>query len=350
MKPKTLILLGVAIGCGLLASYMTSRVIADRSQAPEVAKVPVVFATKNIPSGFLVKNAEEYFQVRMVPEDIAPRSKVIHDLAELKDKRVVNPVGADKHISLDDLLGNDQMGLTWKIPPGMRAVSVKVAQDTSVGGFVLPGMHVDIMCVPNGKNECNTILQRVLVLAVNQTDQPDREKKAMETHYVTFAVSPDDSNKLALAAHSGHLRLSLRHGEDDKIATTRGARADDLTRTSEVTEVGPTEGGNTGTQPVPVQPLAVTPAPGQPDTAPAIETSKVEPAQPKVVWQLKIQQGPRVEVVKFFDEPPIDVEKSNPEADTPRPTKKETKDGAGPRESKSEESPGQPAKRPDGQR
>lgn len=348
MKPKTLILLGIAIGCGLLASYMTSRVIADRSQSQEVSKVPVVFATKNIPSGFMVKNPDEHFVVRMMPEDLAPRGKVIRDLAELKDKRVVNPVGADKHVSLEDLLGSHELGLTWKIPEGMRAVSVKVAQDMSVSGFVLPGMHVDIMCVPQGKPECNTILQRVLVLAVNDKDMAERDKKSIETNLVTFAVSPDDSNKLALAAHSGHLRLSLRHGNDDKIAITRGARADDLTRTSEVTEIVPTDG--TGTQPIPVQALPINPAPVQTDPTAVVETRKVEPAQPKVIWQLKIQQGPRVEVVKFYDEPVIDVEKTEPEAEAPTPKagKKNTKPEAGSAESKGEESPKQPAKDQDG--
>ncbi len=33
MKPKTMILMVVAVVCGLGASYMTSRLLADRSRA-----------------------------------------------------------------------------------------------------------------------------------------------------------------------------------------------------------------------------------------------------------------------------------------------------------------------------
>ena len=44
MKPKTLILMVVAVSCGLGASYMTSRLLADREQ--DVEKVAVLIAKK----------------------------------------------------------------------------------------------------------------------------------------------------------------------------------------------------------------------------------------------------------------------------------------------------------------
>ncbi len=34
MKPKTTILIVLAIGCGLAAAFMTNKLIADRSKAP----------------------------------------------------------------------------------------------------------------------------------------------------------------------------------------------------------------------------------------------------------------------------------------------------------------------------
>ena len=46
MKSKTLILLGVALVCGLAASYMTSRLLADRSE-----KVNVLIAKQKYAPG-----------------------------------------------------------------------------------------------------------------------------------------------------------------------------------------------------------------------------------------------------------------------------------------------------------
>ena len=48
MKPKTMILMVVAIVCGLGASYMTSRLLAERGEAPaaEQKKVTVLVAKK----------------------------------------------------------------------------------------------------------------------------------------------------------------------------------------------------------------------------------------------------------------------------------------------------------------
>ncbi len=73
MKPKTIILMVVAIGCGLAASYMTSRLLADRAnkEQPE-AKVKVLVAIKKVPAFEPIKKPEEYFAEKEVPEGTYP--------------------------------------------------------------------------------------------------------------------------------------------------------------------------------------------------------------------------------------------------------------------------------------
>ena len=61
MKPKTLILLGVAIACGLGASYMTSRLLAER-QSDDEPKITVLVARKALNMGEPIKAPEELFQ------------------------------------------------------------------------------------------------------------------------------------------------------------------------------------------------------------------------------------------------------------------------------------------------
>ena len=71
MKPKTLILMVVAVTCGLVASYMTSRLLADRGR--ESTKVAVLVAKKTISQGDLLKIPEELFEERWFAQGDEPK-------------------------------------------------------------------------------------------------------------------------------------------------------------------------------------------------------------------------------------------------------------------------------------
>ena len=63
MKPKTIILMVVAVVAGLAASYMTSKVIAERNndQGSEEEKVTILVAQKKIAFGTLIKDPQKFF-------------------------------------------------------------------------------------------------------------------------------------------------------------------------------------------------------------------------------------------------------------------------------------------------
>jgi pilus assembly protein CpaB len=115
------------------------------------------------------------------------------------------------------------------IPPGMRAVSVPVDEVSDISGFILPHTRVDILVAVanqgNGRGDSpfsKIVLQNVEVLAVAQEvetrkDEPDLVK------VVTVLVSPQDSERLALATREGVLHLAMRNYTDDKIVLTSGA-------------------------------------------------------------------------------------------------------------------------------
>ena len=71
MKPKTMILMGLAIVCGLGASYMTSRLLADRSPAEE-ERVEILFAKNNLRVGQALTNPEELFDKKFVTKENEP--------------------------------------------------------------------------------------------------------------------------------------------------------------------------------------------------------------------------------------------------------------------------------------
>jgi Flp pilus assembly protein CpaB len=83
------------------------------------------------------------------------------------------------------------------IPPGMRAVSIRV---NGTAGIV-PGTHVDVLVTGNATEpQTTTVLQDVEV-AVS-------EPRSLGV--ITLLASPKDAEKLALASQRGHIQLVAR--------------------------------------------------------------------------------------------------------------------------------------------
>lgn len=109
------------------------------------------------------------------------------------------------------------MGLSAKIPNGMRAVSVGVDAVINVGGFVQPGDHVDVVATyTRGERAYSeTILQNVELLAVGQRIKAsERENDQQERKTATLIVTPDQAQVVTLAENQGKLRLVLRNPND----------------------------------------------------------------------------------------------------------------------------------------
>jgi pilus assembly protein CpaB len=120
-------------------------------------------------------------------------------------------------------------GLASMIPPGMRAVAVRVNDIVGVGGFVVPGMHVDILisgAPPNSDgrtgNLTKTMLQNIEVLSAGQDTRRDAEGKPVLVPLVNLLVTPEQAEKLSLAASQTTIQLVLRNPLDTKTTETPG--------------------------------------------------------------------------------------------------------------------------------
>jgi pilus assembly protein CpaB len=229
MKPKTMILMVVAVACGLGASYMTSRLLADRNNKDQnEPTVPVLVATGRILAWQPIKDPERVFELKQFPESVAP-PKALKDYSEVKDKRLNKPLDVGKPVTEADLLTKEQMSLAENLLPGQRAIAIKVTAESLVAGFVLPGTRVDVVCTTRGTDSsARIILQNMMVLAVDTQDQRDPTTKAMMGQTVTLAATPEESTRLALAQSIGELRLLLKSGADTKRTSSVVARAGDL--------------------------------------------------------------------------------------------------------------------------
>jgi pilus assembly protein CpaB len=121
-------------------------------------------------------------------------------------------------------------GLPPVIPPGLRAVSVRVNEVIGVAGYVLPGTHVDVVATvsPTEKQVDMTskvILTNVLVLAAGtKIDRETDKNKPIPVTVVTLLVAPDEAERLTLAASEGKIQLALRNPLDKTTPLTKGIR------------------------------------------------------------------------------------------------------------------------------
>lgn len=121
-------------------------------------------------------------------------------------------------------------GLPPVIPPGMRAVSVRVNEVIGVAGYVLPGTRVDVVATATPTQSqvdmtSKVVLSNVQVLTAGTRMEQDQERgKPVQVTVVTLLVSPEQSERLTLASTEGKIHLALRNPLDTDSPPTPGIR------------------------------------------------------------------------------------------------------------------------------
>jgi pilus assembly protein CpaB len=124
------------------------------------------------------------------------------------------------------------------IDPEKRVMTIRVDDVSGVGGFVTPGDRVDVVMIrqTDGNNNnmvAATILQDITVRAIDQISDEDRDKPNV-VRSVTVEVSPEDTQRLALAQQAGRLSLSLRNGVNRNVTPLRTVDVNQLVTRQEV--------------------------------------------------------------------------------------------------------------------
>lgn len=213
MKPKTLVLMAVAITCGLLASYMTSRIISERNQ-----KVDVLVARQECPQWRPIDDPDKLFEVRSVLKTEAPMNHVpAEQAAELKSRVFGKQLAQGQTVTWADLQDKNKMFLDIGMKEGMRAFAIEASARTAVAGFVLPGSRVDVIQTRRDVTGTKSrfVLEDLLVRGVDQHLDRPPEKGGLVPSTITLEVTPEEVLKLSEAASSGQLSLALR-GVDDR--------------------------------------------------------------------------------------------------------------------------------------
>ncbi len=124
-------------------------------------------------------------------------------------------------------------GLPIIISEGMRALTMRVNEVSGVAGFVTPNTRVDVLLTMENLNTAGEpatriIMQDVRALAAGQSLQPDKEGKPQPVPVVTFLLTPEQAETLALASQQGSIQLALRNQLDTMEVKTTGTRRSSL--------------------------------------------------------------------------------------------------------------------------
>lgn len=237
MSFRTMIVVGLALVCGLSAAIGVNQLRDQAAVASTSETVGVVSAAVDVPRGVLL--TEDLLKTVEIPKsEIA--NDAITDANEALERVVVIPLLRGDMIREGKLAAKDAgRGMAALVPSGMRAYTILTPTEASgVGGFILPGNRVDVLLAvtqpslndPTGGGTAVTLLQNVEVLAVDQKIDAPAENKIdpKEMKSVTLLVSPDQANKLSLAQNKGTLHLTLRNDGDGLAAETLPVTLKDL--------------------------------------------------------------------------------------------------------------------------
>jgi len=218
---KSLILIFIALGCGLVASIGISQVMNRDGGVSNMEMEQILVALTDIDIG--TKLDAQNVKLEDWPKAKIPEGS-IRRLEEVKDKFANARFfkGEALHVNkISDTLTN----IANKVPPGYRAMPVKVDEDTVMKG-ISPGDCVDVMVFlkRNGQDISETgvftILKNVRVFAVNTNTERAVDAKGETANFrtVSLLVKPEHARELGVACQMGKIMLTLRRqGEIDEL-------------------------------------------------------------------------------------------------------------------------------------
>jgi pilus assembly protein CpaB len=228
-RTRPWLMLAVALASGGLAALLAMRYLQQKATplAAQPVKANMVVAARPLPVGTVLSDEH------------------VRTLAWTGGPLPLGYIGSAKDVVGRGLMGNLQEnepllesklapkgaggGLPIIINEGKRGLTMRVNEVSGVSGFVTPNTRVDVLLTMDDKSTAGEpatriIMQDMRVLAAGQSLQADKEGKPQSVPVVTFLVTPEQAETLALASQQGNIQLALRNQLDTMQVKTNGAR------------------------------------------------------------------------------------------------------------------------------
>src|SRR5829696_1406653 len=134
MKQKNLAMLGVAVGCGLVAAVAVAKLSAGSSRGPDTTKVLVAKKDLAVQTTLDEKDIDNLLGWADMPKNLVPPDACT-DIEQVKGKSLNRTLKQGNPLSVTDI-GNVKKLI---IPDGMKGMSFRASQVDLVAGFVKPG-------------------------------------------------------------------------------------------------------------------------------------------------------------------------------------------------------------------
>jgi len=246
MKKAQLIGISIAGVSAILAFVMVKGMLnkpqVEKKVEVQVNSTEVLVARADIGLGQITN--ESLFRWQTWPTDAAQgfvtKSAGPDAMRKLSGAIARAPIQAGEPITPNKLVKAGQGGVLAAIlPPGMRAISTKIKEETAVGRLILPNDHVDVILTrrlrtKSGGEEyvSDTLFRNVRVLAIGQQIETKEGKRSAEgaAATATLELTPRQAEMLALANSLGELSLSLRSIADLDAEGKGPIAGEDLTK------------------------------------------------------------------------------------------------------------------------
>lgn len=231
MKQKNTILIGVAVGFGIMAAVLFTQMNAQ-TPPPAVLEVDLPVAAKDVAINTKLTKDElgAYVTWKKFKKDGLPPGDYAMTEEDLLDKRVTRTVRVGEVFSKPDLSNKPLV----EIPPGHDMMTIGVNREKIVGGFALPGSKVDVLAAVRltklNRSITFPLFTDMLILAVDVNANPPPGQVATQTASdVSLAVTKEQALLLHSAIGRGaDLRLLLLGQEKGRPVYEKAYTRDEI--------------------------------------------------------------------------------------------------------------------------
>lgn len=242
MNRSRIVILGVAIfaaiGAGYIARSMSSQPaepVAETAAKPPVETRDVLLVAQKVDMGERLGTALKWqeWPVTLIDDSFITREKQPDALDELQESIARYTLYPGEPVRRERLVPGGQTLMSALLTPGMRAVAVEISPETSAGGFILPGDHVDLIMTRRSESEngsvtyiTETVLENIRVLAIDQKlDENEDGQPAIIGETATLEVTPEQAEVVTVAQRmADRLTLALRSLADYRQRSSKTGR------------------------------------------------------------------------------------------------------------------------------
>jgi len=216
------------ISCCLAVFFITKSKNVDSKESNKQVRKSVVLASEDdvvlVPTPLRsIAKGEKIGSVTFVRTKW-PRSKLtmryVENVDSVSDSVALVALPASLPVPITAISKNASVGneVVDRIPPEMRAITVRVDAESAVEGWARPGDFVDVILLMNSKSkdrggiEAKVIAENVKILSAGRSTQPlgGKESASRAPATVTLLVDQENALKVKAANKMGKLTFALR--------------------------------------------------------------------------------------------------------------------------------------------